>query len=128
MKKLIAIGAGEKTPELRKINFNAVELLQLDPVFREQQLALMPEPDRLMELGNQISDFYNPISMGKDLFEKIQCTILVVAGEKDQNAALVTVINAYQMIQNSQLGIIPNAGYRVFLENFPSFWYSLLPF
>lgn len=31
VKKLIAIGAGEQTPELRKMEFNALELFQLDP-------------------------------------------------------------------------------------------------
>jgi pimeloyl-ACP methyl ester carboxylesterase len=128
MKKLIAIGAGEQTPELRRMEFNAVELFQLDPAFMEQQLALMPEPDRLMELGNQIADFYNSISISKDLFEKIQCPVLVIAGEKDQNAALATVLNAYQMIPNSQLGIIPNAGHGVFLENFPAVWLAMDPF
>jgi pimeloyl-ACP methyl ester carboxylesterase len=128
MKKLIAIGAGEQTPELRRMEFNAVELFQLDPAFMDQQLALMPEPDRLMELGNQIADFYNSISISKDLFEKIQCPVLVIAGEKDQNAALATVLNAYQMIPNSQLGIIPNAGHGVFLENFPAVWFAMDPF
>lgn len=128
VKKLIAIGAGEQTPELRRMEFNAVELFQLDPAFMEQQLALMPEPERLMEFGNQIAEFYNSISISKDLFEKIQCPVLVLAGEKDQNAALVTVINAYRMIPNSQLGIIPNAGHGVFLENFPAVWYSIVPF
>lgn len=128
VKKLIAIGAGEQTPELRRMDFNAVELFQLDPAYMEQQLALMPEPERLMELGNQIADFYNSISISKDLLGKIQCPVLVMAGEKDQNAALVTVINAYRMIPNSQLGIIPNAGHGVFLENFPAVWYSLVPF
>jgi len=125
MKKLIAIGAGEQTPELRRMEFNAVELFQLDPAFMDQQLALMPEPDRLMELGNQIADFYNSISISKDLFEKIQCPVLVIAGEKDQNAALATVLNAYQMIPKSQLGIIPNAGHGVFLENFPAVWFAM---
>lgn len=128
VKKLVAIGAGEQTLKLRKMEFNTVELFQLDSGFMEQQLALMPEPDRLMELGNRIADFYNSISISKDLFEKIQCPVLVLAGEKDQNAALATVINAYRMIPNSQLGIIPNAGHGVFLENFPAVWYSLIPF
>lgn len=128
VKKLIAIGAGEQTPELRRMEFNAVELFQLDPAYMEQQLALMPEPDRLMEFGNRISDFYNSISISTDLFEKIRCPVLVIAGEKDQNAALATVINAYRMIPNSQLGIIPNSGHGVFLQNFPAVWYSIVPF
>lgn len=128
VKKLIAIGAGEQTPELRRMEFNAVELFQLDPAYMEQQLALMPEPHRLMELGNQIADFYNSTLITKELFEKIQCPVLVMAGEKDRNAALETILSAYRMIPDSQLAILPNAGHGVFLENFPAVWASMLPF
>ncbi len=128
VKKMIAIGAGEQTPELRRMEFNAVELFQLDPAYMEQQLGLMPEPDRLMELGNQIADFYNSTSISKDLLGKIQCPVLVMAGEKDRNAALETILSAYRMIPDSQLSIIPNAGHGVFLENFPAVWFSIVPF
>ncbi|MDO8965274.1 alpha/beta fold hydrolase [Algoriphagus sp.] len=128
VKKMIAIGAGEQTPELRRMEFNALELFQLDPAFMEQQLGLMPEPDRLMELGNQVADFYNSTSISKDLFEKIQCPVLIIAGENDRNAALETILSGYRMIPDSQLGIIPNAGHGVFLENFPAVWFSIVPF
>ncbi len=126
--KLIAIGAGEQTPALRRMEFNAVELFQLDPAYMEQQLALMPEPKRLMEFGNQIAEFYNSISISEEVFNKITCPVLVLAGEKDQNAKLNTVISAYQMLPNAQLGIIPNAGHGVFLENFEAVWFSIVPF
>jgi pimeloyl-ACP methyl ester carboxylesterase len=128
VKKMIAIGAGEQTPELRRMEFNALELFQLDPAYMEQQLGLMPEPDCLMELGNQIADFYNSTSISKELFEKIQCPVLIIAGENDRNAALETILSAYRMIPDCQLGIIPNASHGVFLENFPAVWYSIVPF
>ncbi|MBA4299821.1 Pimeloyl-ACP methyl ester carboxylesterase [Algoriphagus alkaliphilus] len=128
VKKMIAIGAGEQTPKLRRMDFNAVELFQLDPAFMEQQLGLMPQPECLMELGNQIADFYNSTSISKELFGKIQCPVLIIAGENDRNAALETILSAYRMIPDSQLGIIPNAAHGVFLENFPAVWYSLVPF
>jgi pimeloyl-ACP methyl ester carboxylesterase len=128
VKKMIAIGAGEQTPELRRMEFNALELFQLDPAYMEQQLGLMPEPDCLMELGNQIADFYNSTSISKELFEKIQCPVLIIAGENDRNAALETILSAYRMIPVSQLGIIPKAGHGVFLENFPAVWFSIVPF
>jgi pimeloyl-ACP methyl ester carboxylesterase len=127
VKKLIAMGAGEQTPELRKMEFNAVELFQLDPEFMKQQLSMMPEPERLMEFGNQIAEFYNSISISEEVFKKITCPVLVLAGENDQNAKLNTVIRAYQMLPNAQLGIIPNAGHGVFLENFEAVWFSMVP-
>jgi pimeloyl-ACP methyl ester carboxylesterase len=54
----------------------------------------------------------------KELFNSIKCPALVMAGERDLNALLPTVINAYNMIPNSQLSIIPNTGHVVFFENF----------
>lgn len=42
IKKMIAIGAGEQIPGLRKVVFNPKELLALDPPYWTQQKALMP--------------------------------------------------------------------------------------
>lgn len=128
IEKLIAIGAGEETPELRKISMNLPELFDLDPAFRDQQFAIMPEPNRLKETGDRMADFYNGASFSKELFSKIQCPVLVMAGEKDSNAPLNTVINAYLMIPVCQLSIIPNTGHVVFLENFDAVWYAMVPF
>ncbi|QKZ13416.1 hypothetical protein [Spirosoma sp. KUDC1026] len=41
---------------------------------------------------------------------------------------MVIVIDTYQMIPDSQLAIVPKAGYIVFLENFLAVWASLMPF
>ncbi|MEP1258464.1 alpha/beta hydrolase [Algoriphagus sp.] len=126
--KLIAIGAGEETPELRKISMDLPELYGLDPVFKEQQLVLMPEPERLKEMGDRMAAFYNSTSFSKELFNKIQCPVLVMAGEKDGNAPLQTIITAYLMIPDSQLSIVPNTGHVVFNENFSAVWASMKPF
>lgn len=126
--KLIAIGAGEETPGLRKISMDLPKLYDLDPAFRDQQLAIMPEPNRLKEIGDRMAAFYNEASFSKDLLSKIQCHVLVLSGERDRNAPLSTVINAYQMIPHSQLSIIPNAGHVVFSENFEAVWFSIKPF
>ncbi|GAB3640704.1 cyclic nucleotide-binding domain-containing protein [Spirosoma arcticum] len=39
-----------------------------------------------------------------------------------------TIIATYQMIQNSQLCIVPKVGHTVFLENFPAVWTGMVPF
>lgn len=51
-----------------------------------------------------------------------------MAGELDLNAPLPTVINAYNMMPESQLSIIPITGHVVFLQNFAAVWASILPF
>lgn len=128
IKKLIAIGAGEQIPGLRKIFFDSKELLKLDDAYWKQQLALMPQPERLQEFWTKMEGFYNSMTASKELFASIKCPVLIMAGELDRNAPLPTIINAYNMIPNSQLCIIPNTGHVVFLENFDAVWASILPF
>lgn len=128
VKKMIAIGAGEQIPGMRKLVMNAREAFKLDTAYWQQQLALMPEPERLQEFWTKMADFYNTMSASKELFATIQCPVLLMAGELDRNAPLPTVINAYNMIPHSQLSIIPNAGHVVFQENFAAVWACMLPF
>lgn len=128
VKKLIAIGAGEQVPGLRKVVFNAEQLFKLDSLYWKQQLALMPEPKRIQEFWTNMENFYNTMNASKTLFSSIKCPVLVMSGEKDMNAPLATVIAAYQMIPNSQLCIVPNAPHPVFLTNFAAVWASLVPF
>jgi pimeloyl-ACP methyl ester carboxylesterase len=68
------------------------------------------------------------MTASKELFNSIKCPVLVMAGERDMNAPLATIIAAYQMIPNSQLCIVPNAPHPVFLVNFQAVWTSMLPF
>lgn len=128
VKKLIAIGAGEQVPGLRKVVFDATDAMHDDNLFWKQKRALMPEPQRLPEFWKKMETFYNTMEAGKTLFNSIKCPVLVMAGERDMNALLASVIAAYQMIPNSQLSIIPNAPHPVFMVNFPAVWTSITPF
>jgi len=129
VKKLIAIGAGEQVPGLRKVVLDTAEAFGLDSLYWKQQLSLMPQPERLQEYWTtNLAHFYNHMVASKELFSSIHCPVLVMAGERDMNAPLATVIAAYQMIPNSQLSIIPNAPHPVFLVNFPAVWACVVPF
>ncbi len=128
VKKMIAIGAGEQIPGLRKVVALTKETVNLENDFWKQKLALMPEPERLEEFWTSMADFYNTMIASKELFASIKCPVLLMAGELDRNAPLPTIINAYNMIPKSQLSIIPNTGHVVFMENFEAVWASLVPF
>ncbi|AXE21922.1 alpha/beta hydrolase (plasmid) [Runella rosea] len=128
IKKVIAIGAGEQIPGLRKVVFNPKELLNTDKAYWTQQKAIMPEPEKLEDFWAKMEVFYNTMTASKELFGSIKCPVLIMAGELDRNAPLSTVINAYNMLPNSQLCIIPNTGHVVFLENFAAVWESIVPF
>lgn len=129
VKKLIAIGAGENVPALRKIVPSRVEeIQQLDSLFMNAQLALMPEPERLQDYWNDFYEFYNQLVVSKELFGSIQCPVLMMAGELDPNAPLATVITAYQQIPHCQLAIIANAPHPAFITNFAAVWANIVPF
>lgn len=128
VKKMIAIGAGEWKQGFRTFDFSRKMLLGIDSLYIKQQLALMPQPERYDEWLLRINKYYNSIRIGKEILGRVRCPVLVMAGEKDQNAPLKTVIAAYEMIPNAQLSIIPNAPHPVFLTNFPAVWTSMLPF
>ncbi len=50
VKKMIVIGAGELSPGVREFNFTAKQAMGMDKVFIEQQLKLMPEPNRMEDM------------------------------------------------------------------------------
>jgi len=124
----VAIGAGDLHPGPRSYQFSQKEAINLDSLYWKQQMALMPEPQKMDSYLANLSDFYSHLTVSKKLFNAIKCPVLLVAGERDLNAPLPTVLNAYNMISNSQLSIIPNAGHVVFIGNFEAVWASIIPF
>lgn len=128
VRKLVAIGAGEWKQGFRNITNSRQLLFSMDSLYFKQQLTLMPQPGRFDEWLATLNDYYNTVSIGKETLSRIQCPVLVMAGELDQNAPLKTIIAAYEMIPHAQLSIIPNAPHPVFLVNFPAVWTSMLPF
>lgn len=126
--KLVAIGAGEWKKGFRKFDMTYTKALAFDKEYWSQQLQLRPEPKRIDEWFSSVNDYYNTVDIRQTVFEQIKCPVLVLAGEKDQNAPLNTVIDAYRILPNAQLGIIPGAPHPAFLVNFPAVWSCMLPF
>lgn len=130
VKRIVAIGAGENLVQLRKVPLNKVEeIKKLDPAFMKAQMALMPEPDRLQEYWDRLHDFYNNrLIADKELFMSLKCPVLLISGELDPNAPLMTVISAYQMIKDCELAIIAGAPHPAMITNFPAVWANMQPF
>lgn len=128
VKKLIAIGAGEWKLGSKKAQFSRAMLFGIDSSFMQQQVALMPQPKRFDEWLGLLNTYYNSLQVGQQTLGAIQCPVLVMAGEKDQNDPLKMILSAYEMIPKAQLSIIPNAPHGVFQANFPAVWTSMLPF
>jgi pimeloyl-ACP methyl ester carboxylesterase len=128
VKKMVVIGAGEIRPGLREFKFTAKQAIEMDKPFWEQQLKLMPEPNRVEDLFTQVANCYNNVTVSKDLLSAIKCPVLVMAGDRDGGNPVERVVNAARFIPKSQIAIIPNTGHGCFLENFDAAWACILPF
>ena len=128
VKKMIVIGAGEIRPGLREFKFTAKQAMEMDKPFWEQQLKLMPEPNRVEDLFTQVANCYNNVTVSKDLLSTIKCPVLVIAGDKDGGNPVERVVSAARFIPNHQISIIPNTGHGCHNDNFGAAWASIVPF
>ena len=128
VKKMIVIGAGELRPGFREFKFTAQQAIGMDKPFWDQQLKLMPEPNRLEELFAQVSNCYSHVTVSKDLLSAIKCPVLVMAGDHDDGNPVERVVSAARFISKHQISIIPNTGHGCFLENFEAAWAGISPF
>lgn len=128
VKKMIVIGAGEIRPGLREFKFTAKQAMEMDKLFWEQQLKLMPEPDRVEDVFLQVANCYNNVTVSEDLLKAIKCPVLVMAGDRDEGNPVERVVSAARFIPNHLISIIPNSGHGCFLDNFDAAWASIYPF
>ncbi len=131
--KLVAIGAGEWIKGFvqgghKDRNIPLQSVIDLDPRFWAEQAEIRPQRDKITEWYKQANQQYNQTIVSKSLFRTIHAPVLVLAGEKDMNAPLDTVIAAYKMLPNAQLAIIPAAPHSAFIVNFDAVWASIAPF
>jgi pimeloyl-ACP methyl ester carboxylesterase len=128
VKKMVVIGAGELYPGQREFVFTAKQAMTFDKAFFEQQLKLMPEPNRLEDLFSGVNTCYTKLTIGKDLLSSIKCPVLVMAGDKDDSNPVERVVNAARFIPKHQISIIPNTTHECFTENFKACWAAMEPF
>jgi pimeloyl-ACP methyl ester carboxylesterase len=128
IKKFIAVGATELYPGMRKFQFSKEMAFEADREYFEQQLSLMPEPNRWEGFGTGLMKFYSGLTVDKSVFEKIQCPVLLISGDRDDGCPVQNVINTYKMIPNCKLGIVPNGPHTVIQTNFDVVWVMVEPF
>ncbi|HDL5700160.1 TPA: alpha/beta hydrolase [Mannheimia haemolytica] len=131
-KQVVAIGAGEWAKGYiqgsRKADMKFADIVQFDPQYWQQQAFIRPEPNKTEEWFEQANSTYNETIVSKEIFSNIQAPTLLVVGEKDKNATLDSVLNAYKMLPKGSLSVIPNANHPVFIENFSAVWNAVQPF
>lgn len=128
IKKMVVIGAGELMPGIRDFNLTAQQAVNMDKVYWDQQLKLMPEPQRLNEVFTQVVNFYNNATIGKELLSKIKCPVMVMAGDHDDGNPVERIVSAARYIPQHHISIIPNAGHVCHNDNFAATWKCIEPF
>ncbi len=128
VKRMVVIGSGELYPGLREFNFTGKQAMSFDKPFFDQQLKLMPEPNRLEDLFAGVNACYSKLMVGKELLGSIKCPVLVMAGDKDDSNPVERVLKAARFIPKHQISIIPNTTHECFTENFNAAWASIEPF
>jgi len=128
VQKVIAIGAGEWKKGSRTFNITRQMAFDLDSLYWKQQMTIRPEPQKIDMWFSGINTYYNSLQVGQEVFQKVKCPVLLLAGELDQSAPLPTVIAAYHLFPKVQLGIIPNAPHPAFQTDFNAVWADILSF
>ncbi|MBQ9235711.1 MAG: alpha/beta hydrolase [Alphaproteobacteria bacterium] len=129
IKKIIAIGAGEITPQTRIFPTPKVDdVIASDEAFMRGQIDIMPQVEKLQDYWDDYYNFYNHLTVSKETLSEVKCPVLLISGEKDTNAPLDTIIAAYRMLPKAEIAIIADAPHQVFLTNFAAVWDNIKPF
>lgn len=123
--RIIAIGAGTLKKGFFASDITVSDLEKVDAAFIAQQLKIMTEPYRFSKFFSDYMKFWSHMEIGKVLFSAIRCPVLLIAGDEDDHAPVLTVLEAHQFLPNSRLCIVPKAWHTAFLDNYPVTWAAI---
>ena len=118
VERITAIGAGTLNAGYFPSEANLADLEKFDEKFFAEQKKIRPEPERWQEFMSAYMKFWNKQSVGEETFGKIKCPVLLIVGDEDDHAPVLTVLAAHQLIENSRLCVVPKAWHTAFLDNY----------
>lgn len=118
VERIAAIGAGTLQAGFFSGEMKLSDLEKIDAKFIDEQKKIRPEPERWQEFCNDYMNFWSKMSVGEETFGKIKCPVLLIVGDEDDHAPVITVLQAHQMLENSRLCVIPKAWHSAFLDNY----------
>ncbi len=118
VERITAIGAGTLQAGFFYGEINLAELEKLDKKFFDAQKKIRPEPERWQEFCDAYMKFWSEQNIGAETFGRIKCPVLLIVGDEDDHAPVVTVLEAHQMLANSRLCVVPKAWHTAFLDNY----------
>ena len=118
VERITAIGAGTLKAGYYSPEINLDDLEKLDEKFFAAQKKIRPEPERWQEFLSDYMKFWSEQNIGAETFGKIKCPALLIVGDEDDHAPIITVLEAHQLIENSRLCVVPKAWHTAFLDNY----------
>ena len=118
VERIVAIGAGTLQAGYFSGDMKLEDLAKVDAAFIDEQKKIRPEPERWQEFLNDYMKFWSEQNIGAETFGKIKCPVLLIAGDEDDHAPIITVLEAHQLIENSRLCVVPKAWHTAFLDNY----------
>ena len=118
VERITAIGAGTLQAGFFSGELKVSDLKKIDKKFVDAQKKIRPEPERYQEFLTKLMAFWSEQNIGEETFGRIKCPVLLIVGDEDDHAPVVTVLEAHQMIPNSRLCVVPKAWHTAFLDNF----------
>jgi len=128
VERIVAIGAGTLHPHYFTGKMDLAEIEKVDKKYCDYHRSIMPEPERWQEFCNKFAKFWYDIEISENIFTKIKCPVLLVVGDEDDHAPVVTVLAAHQMIPNSRLAVIPKAWHSAYFDNYEATAAVVYPF
>ena len=118
VERITAIGAGTLQAGYYSPEISLADLEKLDEKFFSAQKKIRPEPERYQEFLTKLMTFWSEQNIGAETFGKIKCPVLLIVGDEDDHAPVITVLEAHQIIENSRLCVVPKAWHTAFLDNY----------
>ena len=118
VERIVAIGAGTLKAGFFGDTAQIEDFEKIDPEFVAYEKTIMPEPERWQEFLNSYMKFWHNASVGEETFGAIECPVLLIVGDEDDHAPIITVLEAHQMLKNSRLCVVPKAWHSAFLDNY----------
>ena len=118
VERITAIGAGTLKAGYFPPEINLADLEKFDKKFIDEQKKIRPEPERWQEFLSDYMKFWSEQNIGAETFGKIKCPVLLIVGDEDDHAPIITVLEAHQLIENSRLCVVPKAWHTAFLDNY----------
>ncbi len=120
VERIVTIGAGTVRPGFYPLTtLSEADLENMDSAYMNALRRIMPEPERLRELLNDTLKSWHTMDFGKELLGAIRCPVLLIAGDEDGDAPLLTMVEAHQFLPGSRLFIVPKASHAAFHDNLP---------